>query len=141
MLFSGTIRSNILYGKPDATEEELEWAIKMAGMDFINDLRKGLETTIGERGTKLSGGQKQRLSIARALIRRPKILIFDEATSALDSENEQLIQRSIEHIFEETKKNKLLITVIVIAHRLSTVRAADRIIVMDSGSVGCEGDH
>lgn len=141
MLFSGTIRSNILYGKPDATEEELEWAIKMAGMDFINDLRKGLETKIGERGTKLSGGQKQRLSIARALIRRPKILIFDEATSALDSENEQLIQRSIEHIFEETKKNKLLITVIVIAHRLSTVRAADRIIVMDSGSVGCEGDH
>jgi ABC-type multidrug transport system fused ATPase/permease subunit len=95
MLFSGTIRSNILYGKPDATEEELEWAIKMAGMDFINDLRKGLETKIGERGTKLSGGQKQRLSIARALIRRPKILIFDEATSALDSENEQLIQRSI----------------------------------------------
>ena len=141
MLFSGTIRSNILYGKPDATEEEMEWAIKMAGMDFINDLRKGLETKIGERGTKLSGGQKQRLSIARALIRRPKILIFDEATSALDSENEQLIQRSIEHIFEETKKNKLLITVIVIAHRLSTVRAADRIIVMDSGSVGCEGDH
>lgn len=98
ILFSGTIEDNILYGKRDASPEELQWALKMAGINFLVDFPKGIKTKIGDRGAKLSGGQKQRVCIARALIRHPKIIVFDEATSALDVESSQIVQSSIEHI-------------------------------------------
>lgn len=141
ILFSGTIEDNILYGKKDATSAELDWALKMAGINFLSAFPKGIRTKIGDRGAKLSGGQKQRVSIARALIRQPKIIVFDEATSALDPESELIVQRSIEQIITENRSNNLHMAVIVIAHRLSTIRMADRIVVMDKGRIVANGDH
>ncbi len=134
-LFGGTVRENIAYGRPDATQEQIERAAKLAeAHDFISALPSGYDTLVGERGVKLSGGQRQRLSIARALLREPSVLILDEATSAVDNETEAAIQRSLEHVRHDR-------TVVVIAHRLSTVRDADRIWVLEGGKVVEAGTH
>ena len=134
-LFSDTIRANIAYGLHGATEDEIRAAAKLAAADeFISRLPEGYDTMIGERGQRLSVGQRQRIGLARAIIRRPPILILDEATSAVDNETERLIQESMELI----RKNR---TVLMIAHRLSTVRKADWIMVMEGGRVVEEGTH
>lgn len=135
LLFHRSIKENIRYGKLDATDEEVERAAELAqANEFIKNLPKGYETTVGERGVKLSAGQKQRVAIARAILKNAPILILDEATSALDSESEVLIQKAL----EELMKNK---TVIAIAHRLSTLSEMDRIIVMKSGQIIEDGQH
>jgi len=134
-LFSGTLRENIKYGRPRATDEEVIQAAMAANAhDFIMEFPDGYESMVGERGTRLSGGQRQRISIARALLRNPKILILDEATSALDSESEALIQDALEHLM----KNR---TTFTIAHRLSTVMNADTILVLDEGRIVERGKH
>ena len=134
-LFHRSIRENIAYGKPDATDQEVEEVAKKAqAHDFIKDLPQGYDTLVGERGVKLSGGQKQRVAIARAMLKDAPILILDEATSALDSESEVAIQQAL-HILMEGK------TVIAIAHRLSTLREMDRIIVLDQGVITEDGTH
>ncbi|MBE5833715.1 MAG: ABC transporter ATP-binding protein [Butyrivibrio sp.] len=134
-LFSGTIRDNIAYGRPDATEEEIKEAANMAGAnEFISLLPKGMDTYIGERGVKLSGGQKQRISIARVFLKNPKILILDEATSALDNESELYVTKSLEKLAKGR-------TTITIAHRLTTVQNADRIIVLGKDGILEEGTH
>ncbi len=135
VLFNDTIRYNILYGRPDASREEVEAAAKAAHIhELILRLPDGYETEVGERGLKLSGGEKQRVAIARALLKNPAILIFDEATSALDSKSEQAIQSELDRIAEDR-------TTIVIAHRLSTVMNADEILVMDQGRIVERGRH
>jgi ABC-type multidrug transport system fused ATPase/permease subunit len=135
ILFSGTIRENIAYGKPGAAQEEIEEAARKAfALDFINGFPEKFETQVGDRGIQLSGGQKQRIAIARAILRNPKILILDEATSALDSESEKLVQMAL----EELMRNR---TSVVIAHRLSTIRKADKIVVMEKGVAIEEGTH
>jgi ATP-binding cassette, subfamily B, putative efflux pump len=135
LLFSGTVRENILYGRPRASPEAVERAARSAhAAEFIERLASGYDTLIGERGAKLSGGQKQRLALARVFLADPRVLILDEATSALDSESEQLIQRSL----AELMKGR---TSIVIAHRLSTIFAADRIIVLNDGRIVQIGSH
>lgn len=127
VMFSGTIRDNILYGLHDVSEEKLADVVKKANIEeFLADMPHGLDTDIGENGSRLSGGQKQRISIARALIRDPRILILDEATSALDNVSERHVQKAI----SELVKNR---TTFIVAHRLSTIRDADRIVVMDKG--------
>ena len=127
-LFQGSVRENIAYGRPDATDDEVEAAARLAeAHDFIVDLPAGYATVVGERGQKLSGGQRQRLSIARAILTDPAILVLDEATSAVDNETEAAIQRSLARVAEGR-------TAIVIAHRLSTVRDADRIWVLEAGT-------
>ena len=134
-LFVGSIKENILYGKPDATDEEIIAAAKKANIhDYIMTLDDGYDTQIGERGVKLSGGQKQRLSIARVFLKDPAILILDEATSALDNTTEVLIQQSL----DELCKGR---TTLVVAHRLSTVRNADEIAVIMNGKVTERGTH
>jgi ABC-type multidrug transport system fused ATPase/permease subunit len=134
-LFNGTVRDNIAYARPDATDEQIVEAAKAANAhDFIMDLPNGYETEIGERGIRLSGGQRQRLSIARALLADPRILILDEATSSVDTESELAIQQALERLMEGR-------TTFVIAHRLSTVKHADKIIALDDGRVAEEGDH
>lgn len=135
VLFSGSIRENIRYGRLDATDEEIEAAARAANADkFIREFPEGYDTVVGERGIKLSGGQRQRVSIARAILRDPRILILDEATSALDSESEALVQQALETLQEGR-------TTLVIAHRLSTIRDADRIVVLDGGRVVEQGTH
>lgn len=127
ILFSGTIRENITYGLSGISEERIQEVAEMANLnEFVKDLPKGLDTFIGERGGKLSGGQKQRITIARALIRDPKILILDEATSALDNISEYHVQKAISKLIKGR-------TTFIVAHRLSTIRDADRIIVMEAG--------
>jgi ATP-binding cassette subfamily B protein len=127
ILFSGTIRDNITYGCDDVTEERLWQVIDAANLrDLIESMPQGLDTQVGEHGGKLSGGQRQRVSIARALIRSPKVIVLDEATSALDSISEKLIQEAIDHLTEGR-------TTFIVAHRLSTIRGADRIAVIDGG--------
>ncbi|MBE6830488.1 MAG: ABC transporter ATP-binding protein [Ruminococcaceae bacterium] len=134
-MFAGSIKENIAYGKPDATEEEIIAAAKSANIhDFIAGLDDGYDTYVGERGTRLSGGQKQRLAIARVFLKNPKILILDEATSALDNESERHIQNSL----EELSKDR---TTIVIAHRLSTISNADEIIVIGDEGIEERGTH
>ena len=134
-LFVGSIRENILYGRPDATEEEMIAAAKRANIhDYVMTLEKGYDTQIGERGVKLSGGQKQRLSIARVFLKDPAILILDEATSALDNTTEVLIQQSL----DELCKGR---TTLVVAHRLSTIRNADEIAVVIGGRITERGTH
>lgn len=126
-LFHDTVRANLLWARPDAAEEELSEALRLAAADsFVALLPQGLETVIGDRGVLLSGGERQRLALARALLRKPALLILDEATSALDSENEQRIQRAIEELHGRT-------TILVITHRLSTIRDADIIYVLEGG--------
>ncbi len=134
-LFSGSIRDNIAYGKPDATEEEIIEAAKCANIhDFIMEQPDQYDTFVGERGARLSGGQKQRISIARVFLKNPPILILDEATSALDNESERWIQHSL----EELSKNR---TTITIAHRLSTIKNADEIIVITENGIAERGTH
>ncbi len=127
VLFSGTIRDNITFGNPEVSEIELWRAIKAANLeDMVKKMPQGLNTQVGEHGDKLSGGQRQRISIARAIIRKPDIIIFDEATSALDSVSEKLIQEAIDYLCREK-------TTFIVAHRLSTIRNADKIAVLESG--------
>ena len=134
-LFVGSIRDNILYGRPDATFEEVQEAAKRANIhDYIMSLENGYDTEIGERGVKLSGGQKQRLSIARVFVKDPAILILDEATSALDNTTEVLIQQAL----DELCKGR---TTLVVAHRLSTIRNADEIAVVINGQITEQGTH
>ncbi|MFN3781851.1 MAG: ABC transporter ATP-binding protein, partial [Candidatus Kapaibacteriota bacterium] len=135
ILFNDTIRNNILIGNPEATEDEILEACKVSNSyNFIMKLPDGLDTVIGERGVMLSGGERQRLAIARAIIRKPEILIFDEATSSLDSESEKVVQEAIDSIL----KNK---TAIIVAHRLSTIVNADEIRVFDNGQIVEQGNH
>ena len=134
-LFSGTIRDNIAYGRPNATQEEVEAAARKANVhEFVESLEHGYDTLVGERGARLSGGQKQRIAIARVFLRDPRILILDEATSALDNESERAVQRSLEELSAGR-------TTLVIAHRLSTIRGADHIAVVDEGRVVEFGTH
>lgn len=135
ILFNDSIRNNIALGKLDATDEEIIDALKIANAwEFVQDLPKQLDTNIGDSGNKLSGGQKQRLSIARAVLKNPPVMILDEATSALDTESEKLVQKALENMM----KNR---TSIVIAHRLSTIQNADKIVVMQKGEIVEQGKH
>ena len=135
ILFNDTVKNNIALGKDNATEEEIIDALKVANAwEFVKELPEGLETNIGDSGNKLSGGQKQRLSIARAVLKNPPIMILDEATSALDTESEKLVQKALENMM----KNR---TSIVIAHRLSTIQNADKIIVLHRGEIVEQGKH
>lgn len=134
-LFNGTTADNLLIGKPDATEEEMWSALAAANAaDFVRRLPKGLHTQLGERGVKLSVGEKQRLSIARALLKNPPILVLDEATASVDNTTERLIQEALQHLLAGR-------TSFVIAHRLSTVRHADQILVMEHGRIVERGNH
>lgn len=135
LLFGGTIRENIAYGKPGATQEEIESAAELAyAKEFVESFPEKWDTMVGERGVKLSGGQRQRIAIARAILKNPKFLLLDEATSALDSESEKWVQSAL----EELMKNR---TSLIIAHRLSTIRSADLIIVMEEGKIVESGSH
>ena len=134
-LFNGTIRDNLLYSKPDATQEELDFACKLANIhDFIVAQELGYDALVGNRGLKLSGGEKQRISLARVVLKNPKILVLDEATSSLDSISEYAIQTALEAVMQGR-------TSIVIAHRLSTILAADRILVVKDGIIAEQGTH
>lgn len=135
-LFSGTIRENLLFVKPDATDSEMMSALKQAAADGLAGLEKGLNTLLGEGGKKLSGGEKQRLSIARALLRNPRLLIFDEATSALDSLTEEQITATVRDVSRSNRQ----ITVLI-AHRLSTILHADTIFVLEKGRITEQGSH
>lgn len=135
ILFNDTIKNNIRLGKQDATDEEIIAALKIANAyEFVKDLPNGIETNIGDAGGKLSGGQKQRLSIARAVLKNPPIMILDEATSALDTESEKFVQVALENMMQNR-------TSIVIAHRLSTIQKADKIVVMQKGEIVEQGTH
>jgi subfamily B ATP-binding cassette protein MsbA len=135
ILFNDSIRGNMKLGKQEATDDEIKEALEIANAwEFVKDLPQGLDTNIGDSGNKLSGGQKQRLSIARAVLKNPPIMILDEATSALDTESERLVQQALENMM----KNR---TSIVIAHRLSTIQNADNIIVMQKGEIVEQGKH
>ncbi len=134
-LFTGSVTENIAYGRPGATFQQVREAARKAGAEeFIQKLPQGYDTDIGPRGVKLSGGQRQRLSIARAFLKDPPILILDEATSALDSQSELVVQRSLEDLARHR-------TTLVIAHRLSTIQGAQRIVVLDENGVCEEGTH
>jgi ABC-type multidrug transport system fused ATPase/permease subunit len=134
-LFSGTVAENIRYGRPDATQDEVEEAARLVGAhDFIMHLDEGYETVLHERGMNLSVGQRQLLSFARAIIARPRILILDEATANVDTQTEQIIQRALRTLLAGR-------TSFVIAHRLSTIRNADRIIVLEHGRIVEQGSH
>jgi subfamily B ATP-binding cassette protein MsbA len=134
-LFNDTIFNNIAFAKPDATIEEVVAAAKIANAhDFIENTENGYQSFVGDRGNKLSGGQKQRVCIARAVLANPPIMLLDEATSALDTESEKLVQDALNNLM----KNR---TSIVIAHRLSTIQHADKIVVIDKGSVVETGSH
>ena len=135
ILFNDTIKANISLGKPDATDEEIIEALKIANAyEFVKDLPEGINTNVGDSGNKLSGGQKQRLSIARAVLKNPPIMILDEATSALDTESERLVQIALENMMQNR-------TSVVIAHRLSTIQKADVIVVMQKGQIVEQGSH
>lgn len=134
-LFSGSVYENIAYGKTDATREEVIQAAKMAGAhEFIMELKDGYDTYVGERGVKLSGGQKQRISIARVMVRSPKLVILDEATASLDNESEHLVAESLDKLAAGR-------TTITIAHRLTTIHGADRILVLSGNHIVEEGNH
>jgi ATP-binding cassette subfamily B protein len=135
LLFSTSIADNIRYGRPEATDEEVEAAARLANAHgFISSFPEGYQTLVGERGIQLSGGQKQRVAIARAVLKNPRILILDEATSALDAESEHLVREALERLMKGR-------TTLVIAHRLSTVKDADRVVVLESGAVVQSGTH
>jgi len=136
ILFSGTVYDNIRYGRLDATRKEVEAAAMAANAHsfIVEDLENGYDTAVGEHGVKLSGGQRQRVAIARAILKNPRILILDEATSSLDSESESLVQEALERLMSGR-------TSFVIAHRLSTVLNADRILVLSKGEIIEQGDH
>jgi len=135
ILFNDTIKGNLLVANENATDSEIIDALKVANAwEFVESLPKGINTNIGDSGNKLSGGQKQRLSIARAVLKNPPIMILDEATSALDTESEQLVQKALENMM----KNR---TSIAIAHRLSTIQKADNIVVLAKGEIVEQGKH
>jgi len=135
ILFNDTVKNNLLLGKENATDHEIIEALKVANAyEFVKELPNGIDTNIGDGGNKLSGGQKQRLSIARAVLKNPPIMILDEATSALDTESERLVQQALENIMQNR-------TSVVIAHRLSTIQKADVIIVMQKGKIAEQGTH
>jgi len=135
VIFADTIEANVRFGRPDATDEEVQAALRAANcLDFVKGLPDGVKTYLGERGVRLSGGQRQRLTIARAILRNAPILLLDEATSSLDSEVENEVQGALDQLIAKR-------TTLVIAHRLSTVRKADRIIVMDAGKCVAQGTH
>jgi len=135
VLFRGTIRDNIAYGRPGATQQEIEQAARLANAEeFIAKMPHGYDTMVGERGSTLSGGQRQRIGIARAVVRNAPILILDEPTAALDSESEKLVMEALERLMAGR-------TVITIAHRLSTIRDAHQIVVLQSGVVAENGTH
>lgn len=135
ILFHRSLAENIAYARPSASQAEIEHAARLASAHgFIADLPKGYGTLVGERGVKLSGGERQRVAIARAFLADARILILDEATSSLDSESEVLIQKAMERLMVGR-------TTLVIAHRLSTVRALDRLLVFDRGRIAEEGSH
>jgi len=135
MLFGASARDNLSYGRPDASDADIEAAARAAAAhDFLIQLPQGYDTFLGERGTRLSGGQRQRLAIARAMLRNPSLLLLDEATSALDAASEQLVQQALEVLMQQR-------TTLVIAHRLATVKKVDRIAVMDAGRIVAIGNH
>jgi len=135
ILFGGSIRENIAYGKPGATEEDIQEAARQANAwEFIAGFPEGLNTLVGDRGVKLSGGQRQRIAIARAILKNPSLLILDEATSSLDAHSERMVQDALEKLMAHR-------TTIIIAHRLSTIRKADRILVIRNGEIAEEGPH
>jgi ATP-binding cassette, subfamily B, bacterial MsbA len=135
ILFNDSVRNNMLVGRPEATENEIIEALKVANAyEFVAGLPEGLDTNIGDSGSKLSGGQKQRLSIARAVLKNPPIMILDEATSALDTESERLVQEALDNMMQNR-------TSVVIAHRLSTIQKADKIVVMQKGRIVEQGTH
>ena len=135
LLFNDTVAENIAFGCPGASRQEIEAAARAAqAHDFIAAMPDGYDTNLGEGGSLLSGGQRQRISIARALLREPELLILDEATSALDTESERLLQHTLDEVLRDR-------TAIVIAHRLSTVRNADKIVVLDHGTIVEQGTH
>jgi subfamily B ATP-binding cassette protein MsbA len=141
-LFNTSLRNNIRYGRRDATQSEIEDAAKIANIhDFIITLEQGYDTPVGERGAKLSGGQRQRIAIARAVLKNPSILILDEATSALDTESEEIVQRAIDNLLKTRALKGKGGIVFIVAHRLSTIINADKIVVLDEGKI-CEfGNH
>jgi subfamily B ATP-binding cassette protein MsbA len=135
ILFNDSVKNNLLIGREDATDEEIIDALKIANAyEFVKDLPEGIHTNIGDGGNKLSGGQRQRLSIARAVLKNPPIMILDEATSALDTESERLVQQALENMMQNR-------TSVVIAHRLSTIQKADKIVVMHKGEIVEQGTH
>ena len=135
ILFNDSIANNIRLGKEEATDEDIKHAAQVANAhNFIVHKEMGYDTNIGDRGSKLSGGERQRLTIARALVKNPPILILDEATSSLDTESERLVQDAINNMMQNR-------TSIVIAHRLSTIRHADEIIVLQKGKIVERGTH
>jgi len=135
ILFGGSIRENIAYGKPEASEEEIKSAAKQANaLEFIESFPEGLETLVGERGVKLSGGQRQRIAIARTILKNPSILILDEATSSLDAESESQVQSALNVLMKDR-------TTLIIAHRLATIKEVDRIFVLENGIVSESGTH
>jgi subfamily B ATP-binding cassette protein MsbA len=137
ILFGGSIRENIIYGRLDATEEEMIEAAKAANAhEFIMAFPKQYETTVGERGMNLSGGQRQRIAIARAILKDPAILLLDEATSSLDNESEGLVQEALDRLMHNKRR-----TTVIVAHRLSTIKVAHRIAVLDSGRIVELGTH
>ena len=134
-LFNSSIRENLMLVEPNASEEQLWEALKFSASDeFVSRLPMGLDTVIGDRGIRISGGERQRIVLARAILRKPSILVLDEATSALDTENETKIQQTLDRL-----KNNM--TIIVIAHRLSTIRNADQVIVLEKGKIIQKGGY
>lgn len=137
-MLNSTVKKNVLLGKPNATDAEVNEAlVKTNSMAFVNKLEGKLDAPVGTGGSAFSGGQKQRLALARAFVKKPKMMIFDEATSALDTRNEREVQASIEAMGKELGG----VTTVVIAHRLSTIRNADKIIVLKKGVLAEEGNH
>jgi subfamily B ATP-binding cassette protein MsbA len=135
ILFNDTVKNNIRFARPDASDEEVINAAKAAhAHEFIMEFPQGYDTVIGERGTRLSGGQAQRISIARAILKNPPILILDEATSSLDAHSEKAVRDALENLMKDK-------TVIVVAHRFSTIRKVSRIVVLDRGKIVEEGTH
>ena len=134
VIFGATARENVRYGRPGASDAEVEAAIEAASARFLHELPEGLDSFLGERGVRLSGGQRQRVAIARAMLRDAPLLLLDEATSALDAESEAAVQAALVRLQQGR-------TTLVIAHRLATVRRADRIVVMDAGRVVATGTH
>ena len=131
-LFHDTVRSNLLWGAPEATEQQLQKALKRSAANFVDDLPQGMDTVVGDGGVLLSGGERQRIALARALLKRPSLLILDEATSALDKENETRIRNAIENLHGD-------MTVVIIGHRLPTLEHADKVVVLDNGRITAEG--